>query len=90
MLHCISSVYYVTTPLYVSGVSAAHFQEVECMYVANGTCYTSELTVSGSGCNGTHSIPARSTESQLSSLTCTTGHIYTFYLRTIPARSVDS
>jgi hypothetical protein len=29
------------------GVSAANHQEVECIYVANGTFYTSELTVSG-------------------------------------------
>jgi hypothetical protein len=25
----------------VSGASAAHHQEVKCIYVANGTCYTS-------------------------------------------------
>jgi hypothetical protein len=39
----------ITTPLHVSGVSTAHHLEVECIYVANGTCYTrtSELTVSG-------------------------------------------
>jgi hypothetical protein len=27
----------------------AHHQEAECIYVANGTCYTSELTVGGPG-----------------------------------------
>jgi hypothetical protein len=32
--------------LHVLGVSAAHHQEVECIYVANGTCYTVQLTVS--------------------------------------------
>jgi hypothetical protein len=32
--------------LHVSGVSTAHHQEVQCIYAANGTCYTSELTVS--------------------------------------------
>jgi hypothetical protein len=40
-MHCLSSVYWVITSLYVSGVSAAHRQEAECIYVANGTCYTS-------------------------------------------------
>jgi hypothetical protein len=52
-MHFLSSVYWVITPVHVSGVSAAHHQEVECIYVANGTCYTSELTVSGPGWNGT-------------------------------------
>jgi hypothetical protein len=28
---------------------AAHYQEIECIYLANGTCYTSELTVIGPG-----------------------------------------
>jgi hypothetical protein len=49
----LSSVYWVITPLHVSGVSAAHHQEVEFIYVANGTCCISELTVSGPGWNGT-------------------------------------
>jgi hypothetical protein len=31
------------------GRSSAHHEEVECIYVANGTCYTSKLTVSGPG-----------------------------------------
>jgi hypothetical protein len=35
--------------LHVSGVSAAHHQEVACIYVTNGTCYTSKLTVSRPG-----------------------------------------
>jgi hypothetical protein len=39
-MHCLPSVYLVTTPLHVSGVSAAHHQEVECIHVAKGTCYT--------------------------------------------------
>jgi hypothetical protein len=38
------------TPLHVCGVSAAHQQEVECMYVASGTCHTSAMTVSGRPC----------------------------------------
>jgi hypothetical protein len=41
--------YWVITPLHVSGVSAVHHLEVKCVYVANGTCCTSELTVSGPG-----------------------------------------
>jgi hypothetical protein len=36
-MHSLSSVYCAIT-----GVSAAHHQEIECIYVANGT-YTSEL-----------------------------------------------
>jgi hypothetical protein len=35
------------TLLHVLGVSAAHCHEVECVYVANGTGYTAEWTVSG-------------------------------------------
>jgi hypothetical protein len=34
-IHCLPSVYWVITPLHVSGVSAAHHQEVEWIYVAN-------------------------------------------------------
>jgi hypothetical protein len=45
-MHCLSSVYWVITLIHVSGVSAVHHQEVECMYVANGTGYTVQLTVS--------------------------------------------
>jgi hypothetical protein len=45
-MHCLSYVYGVITPLHVSGVLVAHHQEVECISVANGTCYTSEFTVS--------------------------------------------
>jgi hypothetical protein len=36
-MHCLCSVYWVITPLHVSGASVAHHQEVECLYVANGT-----------------------------------------------------
>jgi hypothetical protein len=41
-MHCLSAVYWVITPLHISGVSAAHHQEVECIYVANGASHTSE------------------------------------------------
>jgi hypothetical protein len=43
LIHCLSSVYSIITPLHVSGISAAHHQEVECVDVANGTA---KLTVS--------------------------------------------
>jgi hypothetical protein len=46
-MHCLSSVYWVITPPHVSGTSAAHHQEVEFIYAANGTCYPVQLTVSG-------------------------------------------
>jgi hypothetical protein len=32
-MHCLCSVYWVITPLHVSGLSAAHNQQVECIYV---------------------------------------------------------
>jgi hypothetical protein len=38
--------YYTSTCF---GRTATPRQEVECIYVANGTCYTSELTVNGLG-----------------------------------------
>jgi hypothetical protein len=34
-MHCLSSIYSVITPLYVSGASAAHHQKVEYIYVAD-------------------------------------------------------
>jgi hypothetical protein len=46
-MHCLFSVYCVITPLHVPGVSAVHHREVERVHVANGTNYTSELTVNG-------------------------------------------
>jgi hypothetical protein len=52
-MHCLSVVYWIIAPLHVSGISAAHHQEVECIYVASATGYTSKLTVSGPGWNGT-------------------------------------
>jgi hypothetical protein len=48
-MYLLSSIYRVITPPHVSGISAAHHQEVECIDVANGTGYTAELTVSGPG-----------------------------------------
>jgi hypothetical protein len=43
-MHCLSSVHWVITPLHVSGISAAHHQEEECVYVPNATC-TSHFTM---------------------------------------------
>jgi hypothetical protein len=34
------------TPLHVLGPFVAHYQEVECIYVANGTCFTCKSCVS--------------------------------------------
>jgi hypothetical protein len=50
-MHCLSSVYWTITPLHVAGASAAHHHEVACMYVATGTGYNVQLTVSGPGWN---------------------------------------
>jgi hypothetical protein len=48
-MQCLSSVYWGITPVHISGASAAHHREIECINVANVTPYTSELTVSGPG-----------------------------------------
>jgi hypothetical protein len=44
-MHYLSSPYCVTTPLHVSGLFVVHHQDVECIYVANGTCFTFKATV---------------------------------------------
>ena len=40
LMHCLSSVYFVSQPLHVSGIFVAHHQEVYCIYVYTtiGTC----------------------------------------------------
>ena len=38
LLHCLSSVYFVSQPLHVLGISVAHHQEVCCIYTIIGTC----------------------------------------------------
>jgi hypothetical protein len=58
-MHCLSLFYRIITPLHVSDVSLAHYQEVECICVANGTCYTSKLTVSRPGWNGMSFLSAQ-------------------------------
>jgi hypothetical protein len=50
VLFILSALKYNT--LHVSGVSTAHHQEIECTYVAKGSCYTCKLTVDWPGCNG--------------------------------------
>jgi hypothetical protein len=44
-MHFLSLVSWIITPLHVSSAYAAHHQEVECIYVANCTCFTSKLTI---------------------------------------------
>jgi len=42
LMRCLSSVYFVTQPLQVSGIFVAHCQEVYCIYTATGTCCAEE------------------------------------------------
>jgi len=44
LMHYLSSVYFVSHPLHVSGISVAHHQEVYCIYTAVGTCCAFWLT----------------------------------------------
>ena len=37
-MHNLCSVYYVSQPLYVLGLSVAHHQDVYCIYATIGTC----------------------------------------------------
>jgi len=43
-MHCLSSVYFVSQPLHVSGIFVPHHQEAYCIYTT-GKCYTFQLTV---------------------------------------------
>jgi hypothetical protein len=43
-IHYLSSVYFVSQPLNVSGIFVAHQQEVHCIYTATGTCCAFQLT----------------------------------------------
>jgi len=38
LLHYLSSVYFVSQPLHVSGILVAHHQEVYSIYTTTGTC----------------------------------------------------
>jgi hypothetical protein len=44
-MYYLSSVYFVTQPLHVSGIFVAHHQEVYCIYTTIGTCCAFQLTV---------------------------------------------
>ena len=44
-MHYLSSVYFVSQPLHVSGIFVAHHQEVYCIYTTIGTCCAFQLTV---------------------------------------------
>ena len=39
LMHYLSSVYFVSQPLHISGIFVAHHQEVYCIYTTIGTCY---------------------------------------------------
>ena len=45
MLHYLSSVYFVSQPLHVSGIFVAHHQEVYCIYTTIGVSCAVQLTV---------------------------------------------
>jgi hypothetical protein len=44
-MHYLASVYLVSQPQHVSGISVAHHQEVYCMYTTIRTCCAFQLTV---------------------------------------------
>jgi len=44
-MHYLSTVYFVSQPLHISGIFVAHHQEVHCIYTIIGTCCAFELTV---------------------------------------------
>jgi hypothetical protein len=66
-MHYISSVYFLSQPLQVSGIFVPHHQEVYCTHTATGVCCVLQLTVCWSDC-------------QLKSTTRTNCCIYTVYL----------
>ena len=49
LMHHLSSVYFVSQPVYVSGIFVAHHQEVYCIYTTLTNCciYTLYLLVMG-------------------------------------------
>ena len=72
-MHYLSSVYFISQPLYVSGIFVAHHQVVNCIYITICTCWAVQLTVCSS-------ILTRPTDSQLKITTRTSCCIYTVYL----------
>jgi hypothetical protein len=52
----------ITTPLHVSGASAVHHQEEECIYVANGACRHLKKICPASFCETCHKLHRLVTE----------------------------
>jgi len=52
-MHCLSSVYFVSQPLHVSGIFVAHHQDVHCIYTTVGTRCAVQMTVCWPGWDGT-------------------------------------
>jgi hypothetical protein len=48
-MHCLSSLYWVTTPVHVSGPFIAHHQEIDCIDVVNNTCLLQSRLSEGLG-----------------------------------------
>jgi len=69
LMHYLSSVYFVSQPLHVSGISVAYHQEVHCIYTTIGMSRAFQLMSVG-----------RPTASQLKRTTRTNCCIYTIYL----------
>ena len=45
LMHYLSSVYFVSQLLHISGIFVAHHQKVYCIYTTKGTCCAFQLTV---------------------------------------------
>jgi hypothetical protein len=74
-MHYLPSLYSVTTPLHISGPFVAHHQQVECVYMVNGDCFTS---VSGN-------VPSRPADGRLRSKTIAICHRIQWTLELRPA-----
>jgi hypothetical protein len=73
LMHYLSSVYFVSQSLHVSGIFVAHHQEVYCIYTTIGTYCASWLSV-------WISIPTRTRDNQLKSTIRTNCCIHTVHL----------
>jgi len=62
LMHRLSSVYFVSQRLHVSGIFVAHHQEVCCIYTRVGTCCAFLLTVCWSGWVGMETANRQSTK----------------------------
>jgi hypothetical protein len=79
-MHYLSSVYFINQPLHVSGIFAAHHQEVYCIFTAIGMCCAFQLTVCWPGWDGTIFITqmyrdAWSTKHKINTFTCSVNTI---------------